>query len=137
MIFKKQISLLLAFLVLVSNTGLAFNIHYCEGKIASITSIFTKEEVCEIPLKQDSCCAILENNHKKCCSDKEVILKNKAEKEVIKTLALDFIPLLFNENSEKYFLSQTLILVKRANAYSFHANAPPLYQLYCQLTFYA
>ena len=46
MIFKKHISLLIALLVLVSNSGLAFNVHYCEGKIASISSVFSDEEVC-------------------------------------------------------------------------------------------
>ena len=50
MIFKKQLSILIAFLVLVSNSGLAFNVHFCEGKIASITSVFSKEEVCDMPI---------------------------------------------------------------------------------------
>ena len=83
--FKKHIILLLAILVLVSNSGLAFNVHFCEDKIASITTVFSKEEVCVTPEKEDTCCAKLEKTHKKCCSDKEVNLKNKTEKVVVKT----------------------------------------------------
>lgn len=138
MIFKKQISILLAFVVLVSNTGLAFNVHYCEGKIASITSVFSKEEACAAPSKKDSCCADFDKNHKKCCSDKEINLKNKAEKEVVKSIIPDFIPLLLDQNDGYLpFLPSLTTLPQKAEIYSFEANAPPLYQLYCQLTFYA
>jgi hypothetical protein len=35
--FKKQISIFLAILLLVSNVGLAFNVHYCGGEIASVS----------------------------------------------------------------------------------------------------
>ena len=138
MIFKKQISILIAFLVLVSNSGLAFNIHFCEGKIASVSSVFSKQEICEIPIeKEESCCVKEQPTHDKCCSDKEVNLKNDAEKVIVK-ISFDanytcsfyeFIPLEFIEVSANQS--------KERVAYSFDANAPPLYQLYCQYTFYA
>ena len=138
MIFKKQISLLIAFLVLVSNSGVAFNIHFCEGEIASITSIFTKPEVCEMPVqKEQTCCVKEEATHDDCCSDKEVNLKNDIEKVIVK-ISIDsnylltyhqFIPLEFIHSTTKKNVQEVV--------YNFDANAPPLYQLYCQYTFYA
>lgn len=139
MIFKKHISVLIAFFVLVSNSGLAFNVHFCEGKIASVTSVFSDEEVCEMPVEvEKSCCAKAEQTHEKCCSDKEVNLKNKTEKIIIKTIAFDMDTVFyFNEYKTLQFgfyqdQFQTPIV-----AYYCDANAPPLYKLYCQFTFYA
>lgn len=148
MIFKKHISILVALLVLVSNSGLAFNVHYCEGKIASISSIFSKEEICEpsaseltkqIPDNlEGNCCAKPEITHKECCSDKKVNLKNKTEKIIIKTLALDYNPEYFS--SYKYLPPSIIdvdINTDKFIAFYGETNAPPLYKLYCQLTFYA
>jgi hypothetical protein len=40
--FKKHISILLAFFLLVSNVGLAFDVHYCGEKVASIQPFYLK-----------------------------------------------------------------------------------------------
>ncbi len=136
--FKKHISLLLAFFLLVSNSGLAINVHFCEGKIAAVTSVFSKEEICKLPVEEEkSCCAKPDPQHKKCCSDKEVNLKNKTEKMVIKTISFDldsvyfpiqWKPIVFNS---KLATSYTNTVI-----YYCDANAPPLYQLYCQFTLF-
>ena len=138
MIFKKHISLLVAFLVLVSNSGLAFNVHYCEGKIASISSVFSDDEICEKPVVvEKTCCAKPEKTHKECCSDKKVDLKNKTEKIIIKTISLDFIPAYFTTYKATAFSTAGIETIADENvAFYCEANAPPLYQLYCQLTFY-
>ncbi len=136
--FKKHFSLILAFLLLVSNSGLALNVHYCGGKIASVSSTFSKEEVCETPVKEEKpCCAKPDMQHKKCCSDKEVNLKNKTEKIVVKTIAFDL------EAVEavptwllKVYSPVTSNAPSNKIAYSFEAHAPPLYQLYCQYTLF-
>lgn len=135
---KKQISILIALLVLVSNSGLAFNVHYCEGKIASISSIFSQEEVCEKPVVvEKTCCAKPETTHESCCSDKKIDLKNKTEKIIIKTISLDFEPAFFTIYKDTAFLSSTIECTTDENAAFYcEANAPPLYKLYCQLTFY-
>lgn len=138
MIFKKQLSVFIAVLVLVSNSGLAFNIHFCEGKIASVTSVFSKEEVCEMPaIVEKSCCAKVETTHSKCCSDKEVDLKNDFEKVIAKiSFDADF-TLIFQDaffsQLTGFFHNTTLNKV----GYYCDANAPPFYKLYCQFTFYA
>lgn len=135
--FKKQIILLLAILVLVSNSGLAFNVHFCEDKIASITSVFSKEEVCVTPEKEDTCCAKLEKTHKKCCSDKEVNLKNKTEKVVVKTF-IDADLFLFSNKYEVLISTSIFKFIKNEiAAYFYNSNAPPLYLLYSQYIFYA
>ncbi len=148
MVFKKHISLLIAVLVLVSNSGLAFNVHYCEGKIASISSIFSEEEICEPTTSEftkqisdnleGNCCAKPETTHKECCSDKKINIKNKTEKIIIKTLALDFQPVYVT--SYNYSLSPVIAIDNSTDkfiAFYGETNTPPRYKLYCQLTFYA
>lgn len=139
MIFKKHISLLIAILVLVSNSGLAFTVHYCEGKIASISSIFSEEEICDAPVVVEKiCCSKPETTHKECCSDKKFDLKNKTEKIIIKTISLDFTPAYFVQyNDSVSFVTFAESHTDETITFYGEANAPPLYKLYCQLTFYA
>jgi hypothetical protein len=139
MIFKKQLSILITFFVLVSNSGLAFNVHFCEGKIASVTSVFSDVEACAIPVEiEKMCCAKEATTHEECCSDKEVNLKNKTEKIIIKTVAFDMDTVFyFNEYKTPQFSFSTEQFYKPFVAYYCDANAPPLYKLYCQYTFYS
>lgn len=139
MIFKKQLSILIAFFVLVSNSGLAFNVHFCEGKIASITSVFSDAEVCAMPIEvEKTCCAKAEPSHEKCCSDKEVNLKNKTEKIIIKTIAFDMdTAFYFNEYKTPQFGFSQDQFQTPIVAYYCDANAPPLYKLYSQFIYYA
>lgn len=136
---KKQLSILIALLVLVSNSGLAFSVHYCEGKIASISSIFSKEEECEMPLvEEESCCAKPEVTHKACCSDKKVNLKSKTEKIIIKTISLDFEPDFFSACKNQILaVVESQCFSKEKTAFYWESNAPPRYKLYCQYTFYS
>jgi hypothetical protein len=136
---KKHISLLTALLILVSNSGLAFSVHYCEGKIASISSVFSEEEVCDMPVVvEKTCCAKPETTHKDCCSDKKVDLKSKTEKIIIKTISLDFEPAYFCEYKTHFFaVADAPKFVVQKVAFYCESNAPPLYKLYCQYTFYA
>lgn len=136
--FKKHISLLLAFFLLVSNSGLAFNVHFCEGKIASITSIFSKDEVCEVIVeKEKSCCDKLEVSHKKCCSDKKVNLKNKIEKIVLTTFSFELDSFcFFNDSNFKITSPTSFVTSPRILDYCCDAHAPPFYKLYCQFTLF-
>jgi hypothetical protein len=135
---KKHISILTALLILVSNSGLAFTVHYCEGKIASVSSVFTQEEVCDAPIiVEKTCCAKPETTHKKCCSDKKISLKNKTEKIIIKIISLDFESAFFSEYNIPAFAAVQIAPSSNDNAAFYcDSNAPPLYKLYCQYTFY-
>ena len=136
---KKHIALTLAFFLMISNSGLAFNVHYCGEKIASITSVFSKDEVCVMPSQNDEdlCCAKKEITHKKCCSDKEVNLKNKSEKFTYKTVSFNF-DLFHFTSAPKLTFSNVItdVIVTQNTSYFCRANAPPLYQLYCQFTLF-
>jgi hypothetical protein len=138
MIFKKQISVFIAMLVLVSSSGLAFNIHFCEGKIASITSVFSKGEVCIMPVAvKKSCCAKVETTHSECCSDKQVNFKDNAEKELIKISVANQFLILVQENSNYFYYPKVTLNSSEKLVYYCDANAPPFYTLCCQYTFYA
>ena len=135
---KNPICLLLAFFILVSNSGLAFNLHYCEGKIANITSIFSKEEICKPNVNQaKNCCVIKDSTHQKCCTDKEVKLENKTEKIVIKTISfnLDSVFILHDFKVIDLVISPQTIISQNVTYYC-DANAPPLYKLFCQYTLF-
>lgn len=136
---KKHICYFLTFFLLVSNSGLAFNVHFCKGKISSVSSIFSKEEICNMPVKSNkACCAKLQKTHKKCCSDKEVNLKDNPEKIIVKTISFDLQYLFFIPYWQTVFLPVIVsISYFQENIYSCDANAPPLYLLYSQYTFYA
>ena len=135
---KKHISFLIALLILVSNSGMAFTVHFCGGKIASVSSVFTEEEVCIPVVVEETCCAKEVTTHKDCCSDKKVDLKNKTEKIIIKTISLDFEPAYFSEYKNLVFaVAEAPIKVDEKPAFYCDSHAPPLYQLYCQYTFYA
>jgi hypothetical protein len=137
--FKKHLVLFLAFLLLVSNSGLAFNVHYCGDKIAAISSVFFKEEVCEVKVEDaKACCAKVETNHKKCCSDKEVNLDDDTEKIIIKSFSFDNdTPFVFNPWQPIGFFTTIEDIREQHIAYYCEAHAPPLYQLYSQYIFYA
>ncbi|MBN8643167.1 MAG: hypothetical protein J0L86_15250 [Flavobacteriales bacterium] len=137
--FKKHIALLLAFFLLVSNSGLALNVHYCGNTIAAVSTVFSKEEVCEVPVvEEQSCCSKVESSHKKCCSDKEINLDDDTEKIVIKSFSLDLDSVfIFNEWQPTQFATVVSFSDTKHFDYYCDANAPPLYQLYSQYIFYA
>jgi hypothetical protein len=138
MVFKKHISLLLAFFLLVSNSGLAFNVHFCGEKIAAISSVFSNEEVCVMPVKAEKSCCAKEKETKKCCSDKKVNLESKAEKSIIKSVTFDFYSVFITNDWKPIVFSETLSICCPQNKdYYCDSHSPPLYDLYCQFTLYA
>jgi len=136
--FKKQISLFLAFFVLVSNSGLAFNVHYCEKKIASISSVFSNEDDCNSTINGiDSCCAQKEVSNKKCCSNKEINFKEKSDIFTYKTTTFDFdFSCIITNWKPIIFGSTPSTSVFQNIDYYCCVNAPPLYKLYCQFTLF-
>ena len=130
----------MAILLLVSNTGLAFNVHFCEGKIASVSSVYNVEEVCEMKAEPDDkgCCTQKSKDHKDCCQDKVVDLQDDSKEVIIKTISFQFdIPVVIPDWKPLVFRSLTALKKDRAVAYCCDANAPPLYKRYNQYIFYA
>lgn len=123
----------MAFLLLVSNIGLAFDVHYCGGKLASISLNKTVEAP---PTK--TCCGITSEKKSSCCKDKVVHFEKKSDTAIIKTFLfqLDF-PFTLQEFSTIAFLSVPNFKRKLTITYYSDAHSPPLFKLYHQYIFYA
>lgn len=141
MTLKKHINLLLAILILVSNVGLAFNVHYCEGKISGISFNYKVEEPCveKKPTNIKSCCA-KENKHDSCCSNDEIeIKKTSSENVLIKNFQLDLAAFVSVEEIKFYqpIFDREVVVTNENPSFYCESNAPPLYKLYSQYIFYA
>jgi len=129
--FKKSTCLFLAFLLLVSNIGFAFNVHYCGGKIASVSLNTTS------PIEEKSCCAKSEKKSS-CCKDKVVQIEKKSDNATFKIFFFQLVfPALIQEFNPVVFLSVPNFKSNQIISYYSDANAPPLFQLYQQYIFYA
>jgi len=131
--FKKHLSVFLAVLLLVSNVGLAFNVHYCGDKIASISLNSSLPSL----QTEKGCCKKIASKKDSCCKDKKIVFQKKADNGIIKSFSFqfdyDFLvsnyhPIVFSEVSN-FKNNQTL-------SYYCDANAPPLFKLYSQYLLY-
>jgi hypothetical protein len=130
---KKQIAILLSFFLLVSNLGLAFNVHYCDDEIASIT-LNTASNSQEI---EKECCGEVEIDSK-CCKNKIIKSQDKLDQIIVNTISFDTNFVLVDQQTIS--CNGTLIdSYKKSDIVSYYCNAngPPLYQLYSQYIFYA
>ena len=133
MILKKQISIFLTFFLLVSNLGLAFNVHYCGDKIESIS-------LSNVSVPQnavDSCCGVVEKDSN-CCKDKIIKSEVKSDQIIVKSVSIasELVPVYYNW--KPLFISDNFNIKTRDNfTYYCDVHAPPLYLLYSQYTFYA
>jgi len=136
--FKKCTSFLLAMYLLVSTSGLAFNVHYCGGEVASVSSIFEVDEPCEMEVNHEekSCCAKPSDDHSGCCSDE--VIQADFDEVIIKQISFDFdyvsiLPVF----TLPVFYTNELVETTQLLDYYCDSNAPPLYQLFSQFVFYA
>lgn len=131
---KKHIGFILAILILVSNIGWGFNMHYCGGSLASI-SIQTIASLNQ-PVK--SCCAQKTLKEDNCCKNKKVEIEKKSDHAILKTFSFelytDYIALI---NTLSIVVELTIFVSKSIASYYCDANAPPLFKLYSQYVFYA
>ncbi|HEX8017011.1 MAG TPA: hypothetical protein VF465_17395 [Flavobacterium sp.] len=127
---KKCTGLFLAFLLLVSNIGFALDVHYCGGKIASVSLSTTVS-----PVKK--CCGDKEKKSS-CCKDKVVKFEKKSDNATVKVF---FYQLAFSTLIKEYqpiaFLSLPNFKNNQVISYYADANAPPLFKLYNQYIFYS
>ena len=141
MSFKKSTSLILAFFLLVSNMGMAFNVHFCSGTISSVSLNYKLDERCAVPEKNNpvkKCCVEKAKEHKKCCSDKKIENKKKSEQVVVKTFSFNAdLPFVINDWNPMVFENLAISIKQTPIEYCCDANAPPLFKLYSQYIFYA
>jgi len=136
---NKHISFVLACLILVSNVGLAFNVHYCGGELAEISLDYKKSEPCveKKVVKEDSCCAS-SDEHDDCCSNSKVAIKKSISDEVIvKSFQLDLGVFTFMEEWKPSLTAVNEEKVSQSDAPSFYCDsiAPPSFKLHLQYIF--
>jgi len=135
----KCTSLFLALLVLVSNIGLAFSVHYCGENIAGISSAYKLEEFQnnKKAASVKGCCAAKAKENKSCCKDKIVKIEKKTD-IVVKVFSFEFdattLPQLWKP---LVFQHEAAVQQNKLTSYHCDAHAPPFYQLYHQFVFYA
>ena len=123
----------MAFLMLASSTGFAFNVHYCGGSIAAVSLKYAAPTI-----EKKLCCSEEATTpSRKCCSDKVVKLKEKTDEVLSKifSITLDIqLSDIWNPSTRTSveFPSDTAVL-----PYYCDAHAPPLFKLYNQYIFYA
>lgn len=132
--FKKHISIFLAVLLLVSNVGLAFNVHYCGGEVASVSLNST---LSSLQTEKDCCEKKVVSEKNSCCKDKKIVFQKKTDNGIVKSfsfqldtvfIAPEFHPIVF-EAIPNFKRNISL-------AYSCDAYAPPLFKLYSQYLLY-
>lgn len=135
---SKCTSLFLAMLILVSNVGLAFNVHYCGGEIAGISSSYSVSENASANASPErGCCTAKAKEGKTCCDEKIIKLKGKSD-VVVKTFSFQIAaPFVIQNWNPIVFGTPSKIASPQTSAYYCDAHAPPLYQLYSQYVFYA
>ncbi len=130
---RKHISILLTILILVSNVGFAFNVHYCGSNIASISFKISnsnndsEKDCCGKAVKKSSC-----------CKDKVIKIEKKSENTIVKTF--DFqtnFDFLIQQYNPIVFNKKTVFGHCKLTSYTCNANAPPIFKRNCQLIFYA
>lgn len=137
---NKHISFILALLILVSNVGLAFNVHYCGDTLAGISLNYKESEPCveQKSEKADVCCAT-SDEHESCCSNDKIELKKSISDEVItKSFQLELGVFTLSQQWEPSVPVRAENEIVKNDFASFYclSNAPPRYKLYCQYLFY-
>jgi len=130
--FKKCTSLFLAFLLLVSNAGFAFNVHYCGDEVASVS---LKPAFVAQKSEMGCCGKTIEKSH--CCKNKTVHFQKKADNILFKVFS--FQPAIVVYTSEWKPVVFSPVTDSKGNttaAYFCDAHAPPLFKLYSQYIFY-
>ena len=137
----RHINILLSVLLLVSNIGLALNVHYCDGNIASVSFNYKTVEPCAETesIKEKSCCA-KENNHQDCCENSKIdIKKSGSDNIIVKNFQLDLSSFTVVElwKTTNIIASKEIAFINKKAVFYCDINAPPFYKLYSQLIFYA
>ena len=131
---KKYIGLFLALLILVSNVGLAFTMHYCGNKVASV-SVQTLANRID---SEKGCCAKKAIKKDSCCKNKTVHFQKKSDNATLKAFSFDtYIAYLVPENKGEVATLQAAFINKPIATDYCDANAPPLFKLYHRYIFYS
>ena len=116
---KTSAVVLLTFFYSFCAVGLGVNVHYCNGKIASVSIGFSK----------DDCCCQKESK-RKCCSDKAVVLKIESKQLKASTFTwIDNSVFILKQVSPIAF-NRSIIYSKTNALVIISIDYPPPYPLY-------
>ena len=131
--FKGPICLLLAFFLLVSNMGLAFNVRYCGNEISSVS---LKTPIQDQKLEK-KCCRTFEKKSN-CCKDKEVNFQKKTDDLIQKIVSANTdYTFSIEEWNPSVFSFISNFNNTQFTAYFCDINVPPFFKLYHKYIFYA
>lgn len=134
MLFKRHIAFLFAVIYFMTSSGFAITIHYCGGKLEQITTTI-ENVVCEDE-HLEPCCKESEADND-CCSNDTIDIEASDEKVVLNNTDVKIQGVLpYISTIHLVVPSKEIIKTKLRNV-TYDSNAPPLYQLYCQYTFYS
>lgn len=131
--FKKHISILVAFFLLVSNVGMALNVHYCGQTVASVSikTIFINHN------SENGCCGAVEKKSH-CCKNKTVHIQKKSDVSILKSVDLQkTLPLLTPIWKPITGAATAVLDCTFLTVYCCNVHAPPLFKLFSQYVFYA
>lgn len=133
MLMKKPLSLLLAFFMLLSQFGFAFQVHYCGDSIASVqlNALSTTQNL------EDDCCGIVEKESS-CCNDKTIQLSKKSDTFIpIQHATTSAILVVSSHTTADWFCpSFGSAVTPSIPTYYWESHAPPLFKLYSQFIYY-
>ncbi|MFK8289389.1 HYC_CC_PP family protein [Capnocytophaga canimorsus] len=127
--------ILFSLLLIFSNSGLAFSLHYCKEKLASVSVTIESMAMDKEP---DSCC-LSDKENTPCCDDKSVEAPQTDDEFLSKILKINESTFILPYEVAHIFVKTASAERKLSNSYiqNTQSNSPPLYQLYCRLVFYA
>ena len=132
---NKNISVLVAFVVLLTSISYTFTFHYCNNSIAgiSLNSFFNETS----NASADSCCTA-KPSEKSCCSDKVIKIDKSTNNFLSKSVSFEISSAILQPIFYFLFANNQIIDATVKSTYFFrNSNAPPLYKLNCQFIFYA
>ncbi len=131
--FRNHICISLAFLLLASNIGFSFNVHYCGDQIASI-SLKTRSSSSDI---EKNCCAEIEKKSN-CCDNKVLHFQKKSEASLSHLFFQNSFFLMYvNDWNSNIITTISNFKINSVSTYFCDANPPPYFKLYSQYIFYA
>jgi len=89
---KKSLVAILAVIYLSVSTGVAFNVHYCMGKVASIDFMHSSDKCGK--------CGMENNNKSGCCKDEFKIVKLSDSHKIVANHINIFAPVAIIDNSK-------------------------------------
>ncbi|MFJ1411372.1 HYC_CC_PP family protein [Capnocytophaga canimorsus] len=148
--------ILFSLLLIFSNSGLAFSLHYCKERLASVSvtvePVTTDKEskscclsdeesilYCDDKSKEPKSCCLSDEESIPCCDDKSIEAPQTDDEFLSKILKINESTFILPCEVAHIFVKTASAERKLSNSYTQNtqSNSPPLYQLYCRLVFYA